>query len=569
MLAMILLIFMVVVFIIIHHGVMEMGKNYEIEKVNQYNYFRLKQNDSYGVIDKKGSVIVKPMYSEIIIPNPEKDVFVCYQGEDINILNKEQEEILTEYSHVQQIRLKNVSSDLMYEKSVLKYSKEGKYGLVGLEGKEITKPIYEEIDSLPYKEGELLVKQNGKYGIINIKGNSIVPIQYDKVAVDEFYMNEEGYRYAGYIVSIKTQDGYRYGYLNSKGKEVLPIEYNEISRVVEIKESENVYLICAKNGQYGVRKNGDELLENGYQSIRYDAINQIFVMEKNQKYGIADFVGKQIVPIEYNQIDITGMFLYAQNEQGTTVYHANGVQANISANVAILNTNNEKYKIKINHRDNQTQYGVMDKEGKQLIEEKYNYIEYLHDNYFIASEENGKLGVLDDKGIVKIEIDKDSVQKIQDTDLIQTTYSSGKIMQIYNKDMEMIGEMQNGIMEVKDHYIKMYNGIEVKYFNQQGKELKNIEVYPNNQLFVKKQGEQYGFVDANGKLVVDYQYDQAEEFNIYGFAGVKKAGKWGVLNEQGQEVVAPIYEMKERQIPFFIGSYYRVTYGFGEFYYTN
>ena len=76
-------------------------------------------------------------------------------------------------------------------------------------------------------------------------------------------------------------------------------------------------------------------------------------------------------------------------------------------------------------------------------------------------------------------------------------------------------------------------------------------------------------MDANGKLVVDYQYDQAEEFNIYGFAGVKKAGKWGVLNEQGQEVVAPIYEMKERQIPFFIGSYYRVTYGFGEFYYTN
>ena len=148
----------------------EQGKNYEIEKIKQYNYFLLKQDNQYGIIDKKGNIIIEPKYSEIQTPNPEKAVFVCYEKEDTKVLNERKEEILTDYSNVQPIRLKNISSDLMYEKSILRYEKEGKYGLISLEGKEIAKPIYDEIEGLPYKEGELLVKQNDKYGVINSKG---------------------------------------------------------------------------------------------------------------------------------------------------------------------------------------------------------------------------------------------------------------------------------------------------------------------------------------------------------------------------------------------------------------
>lgn len=568
LIAVIIVILIAATTLAVHHIMLEKGKTYEIEQIKQYNYFVLKQNDFYGVIDKKGNIIIKPEYSEVKIPNPEKGVFVCYQEENTKILNERKEEILEQYNDVQPIRLKNIVSDLMYEKSVLKYEKDGKYGLISLEGKEITKPIYDEIDSLPYKEGELLVKQEEKYGVINIKGNNLIAIEYDTITVDEYYTDENRYQNAGYIVSIKTQEGYRYGYLNKKGKEVLKTEYNEISRVTEIQDDENCYLISAKNGQYGVTKKEEEIIQNEYQSIRYDATNKVFVIEKSKKYGIANIEGKLIVPVQYNQIDITGIYLYAQNEQGTTVYNNNGTQANIDANISILNTSNEKYKIRINN-ENGTKYGVINKEGKQLIEEKYNYIEYLYDNYFIASNENGKLGVLDDKGLVKIEQNNASLQKIQDTDLIQTTLSESKTTQIYSKTMEKICEMQNATIEIEDNYIKIYNETETKYFNKEGKELKNTEVYPNNKLFVKVQDNQYGFVDINGNLVVDYKYDKAYEFNQYGFATVRKDGKWGAINEQGQEIVAPIYEIKEQVEPTFIGNYYRVTYGFGEYYYTD
>ena len=50
----------------------------------------------------------------------------------------------------------------MYEKSVLKYSKDGKYGIINFNGKKITNAIYEEIDTLQFKEGELLVKKRRK-----------------------------------------------------------------------------------------------------------------------------------------------------------------------------------------------------------------------------------------------------------------------------------------------------------------------------------------------------------------------------------------------------------------------
>ena len=50
---------------------------------------------------------------------------------------------------------------------------------------------------------------------------------------------------------------------------------------------------------------------------------------------------------------------------------------------------------------------------------------------------------------------------------------------------------------------------------------------------------------------------------------LQQYGKWGAINEKGEEVAEPIYEWKDSTEPSFIGKYYQVTYGFGEFYYTN
>ena len=104
----------------VYYFIKQNARKYEIENVEQYNYFILKKSDKYGVINRTGNVIIEPNYTNIIIPNPEKDVFICYQNDDIQVLNDSNEEIMTEYEKVEPIKLKNIASDLMYEKSALK-----------------------------------------------------------------------------------------------------------------------------------------------------------------------------------------------------------------------------------------------------------------------------------------------------------------------------------------------------------------------------------------------------------------------------------------------------------------
>ena len=544
------------------------GKKYEIEEVKQYNYFSLRKDNLFGVIDRSGNIIIEPKYDDVKIPNPEKPVFVCYEGDSTKVLNERKEEILTDYDKVEPIQLQNTVNDLIYEKSVLKYQQDGKYGLIDFEGKRITKPIYDSIDSLNYKEGQLLVKQDGKTGVINIKGNTLIDIKYDQINVDGYYTKENGYNYSGYIVSATTDQGYRYGYINYDGKLLLEPNYNQLSRVTQIQDNNNAYIICAENGRYGVMKNDESIIPNEYQSIDYDEGNNLFTIEKSKKYGIANIDGNIIVPTEYNQIDITGVYLYATNEQGVVVYNSDGTQANIDTNIAIINTSNEKYKIRIDN-SNGTKYGVIDKEGQQVIDEKYNYIEYLFDDYFIASTENSKLGIIDDKDNVKVEINNDLLQRIEGTDIIQTMTATDNVTRLYDKSLNKICEMANANIEVKDNYIKISNTEETKYFSKEGKELRNTEVYPNNTLFAKNENGKWGFANKNGDTVVEAKYDRVTEFNEYGFAGVELDGKWGVLNSKGEEILAPTYVFNDETEPYFIGQYYQVKYALGGVYYTD
>lgn len=551
-----------------YYFIRKSGRKYEVAKIENYNYFVLKKNNLSGVIDKSGKTIIEPIYEEVKIPNPEKGIFVCYNSEKTKILDDKGQEVFTQFKNIEPIRLKNIASDLMFEKSVLKYSEDSKYGLINFEGKKVTNAIYDEIEGLPYKEGELLVKQTDKYGVINIKGNNLVDIKYDKIDVDGYYASDNGYKYAGYIVSNKTDEGYRSGYINVNGDMILKVEHNQISRITQIDDKENAYLIESKNGQFGLMKNDKEILKNEYQSISYDESNKLLVIEKSKKYGVASLEGKIIVPTEYNQIDITGVYLYAKNNQGTVIYNTNGTEANIDTNIAILNTSNEKYKIRINN-ENGTKYGVIGKDGKQIIDEKYNYIEYLYENYFIVSDENSKLGIIDDKDKIKVEIENESLQKVQNTDMIQTVTAKDKTTRLYSGNMEKICEMQNAKVEIKGDFISVFSESEKKFFNKEGKEVDKTEVYSSNTLFSKFKDGKWGFTDKNGNMIVEAKYDKVTEFNEYGFASVQKDGKWGSIDKEGKEVVEPTYTLNDNQEPFFIGSYYQVKYGFGEVYFTD
>ena len=56
--------------------------------------------------------------------------------------------------------------------------------------------------------------------------------------------------------------------------------------------------------------------------------------------------------------------------------------------------------------------------------------------------------------------------------------------------------------------------------------------------------------------MVEYTYDDATEQNEYGYSAVKKDGKWGVINNKGEVIQEPIYNLDDYLIIDFIGKWH-------------
>jgi hypothetical protein len=57
-------------------------------------------------------------------------------------------------------------------------------------------------------------------------------------------------------------------------------------------------------------------------------------------------------------------------------------------------------------------------------------------------------------------------------------------------------------------------------------------------LFPARQDNKWGYIDKTGRLVVDFQYDEAWDFSD-GMAAVRVGGKWGYVDESGKTAIAP------------------------------
>ena len=199
----------------------ENKRNYEIEDISEFKYFVMKENDKFGVIDATGKIIIQATYDKVEIPNPSKDVFICYKNEKGIAMNSNNQQLFAEYNSIEGIELKNAVNSLNFEKSVLKTEKNGQYGLIDFTGKRILNTEYSSIEGITGIEGELKVQKNEKCGVANIKGTILVKCEYDTVEGDN-YFNEDNKH--GFIVGNKNENGYNYGYINNKGKLILKLD---------------------------------------------------------------------------------------------------------------------------------------------------------------------------------------------------------------------------------------------------------------------------------------------------------------------------------------------------------
>ena len=425
------------------------------------NYSIIEENQKKG-ISKNGNIIITPQYDEIIIPNQHRAVFVCKNGEKQKIVNEENEEILKKYNNVSLIEITGGK----YEKNILTYQENGKFGLLSITGKTITKPEYDEIFSLGYKEGEVIVKQKDKFGILNEKGNIKIKIEYDSIESDQYYTEENQYQKSGYIVQIITNDGYRYGYYDSEGIQVLKEEYNHITRLAQIKSNE-IYLIAAKNGQYGVFINNSKIINTQYQEIEYNSDLEIFIVERTSKFGAINLKGSEILKTEYNELKIKGIYIYTIKDEEKKVWNTEGKEVSINFETIIQKTSSSEYFIK----NENSQYSILNSKMEQVSKKDYKYLEFIYDNYFIATNEQDKSGTIDIQENVIIDFKYDAIQKIKGAFGIQAIDFATNNTTFYDNTLSLTAELVDANIEYLDNGFKAYNSYQEIIFDNNGKKV--------------------------------------------------------------------------------------------------
>lgn len=334
-------------------------------------------------------------------------------------------------------------------------------------GNVVTQAEYEELENFYQKEGELLSKKNGEYGIIDEKGNIKIKNRYDLIESDGYYTEEMGYKKSGYIVRITTSEGYRYGYYDSEGVQVLAEEYNQITRLTQIKN--DIYLISAQNGQYGVFINNTKIIDTQYQSIEYNQDLEIFIVERTGMYGAINVKGAEIIPTEFSELTVNGIYLYGICGENQKVFDINGKEVDISFNTYITKTASQKYFI-MNKEGN---YSILNAEFEIISKQNYQFLEYAYDDYFIATNEQNKIGIIDlDENIV-VEFNYDLIQLIKGKNIFQAMNFENEKTDIYDNKFDLALEMSNANIEILEEKVKVYNNEQEIFLDNNGKIINN------------------------------------------------------------------------------------------------
>lgn len=565
----IVLILIISIFLLVKYIKYKKSLTYSIIQIESEDYFPVMQNNKYGVINKNGDVVIDPIYDIVEIPNPTRPLFICknnYNQEtknyNVQVFDDSKNQLLYQYYIVEAIRLNNVENNGYFEKSVLRYKSNDKYGLIDFEGKKITDAIYDSIEGFEYKEGLLLVKKGDKYGIININGATILKVKYDEIMSDAYYSENEKYQKSGYIVGNKTKDGVRYGYINYKGKQVLKEKFNEIYRIIEKKDDENSYLVAFENGRAGLYKNNKKIIDNSYEDILYNAAGDLLILQKNTKIGVSKFDGTELIPIEYDNIFFEGNYINAQKGENTEIFNLSGQKEDSSKYISKQDVAGGKYTVVFTKDDG---YQIITPDG--TINDGYEYIQYLFGDYFYVSK-RFKKGIINAKGEIVLNIKYDVIQKVVDFNIVQLINSEGETI-LLDRNLEEIARGKKANIYPQGEYIKFRTVATVKYFNKDGKEISNEELFKDNKLIAYNHNLKWGFKKPNGDKVVEAKYDFVTEFNRYGYAGIQENNKWGVIKDDGTVIKEPTYTIDNPADPYFIGEYYKVDLGYGIPYYTK
>lgn len=268
----------------------------DTQDVGATHYFALYKDGKWGVLNSSGLETIAPMYQEmIIIPDNNKDIFLCTY--DVNeetgeyktkAVNSKNVQIYTGYSKIEALENFDSNKNIWYEEDVLRVQKDGKWGLINLNGTQILQVEYDNIETLKGIKNSLIVEKDGLIGLVNNKGVKILSTDFTKImALGKDY--KEGY------ITVNA-DG-KYGVASFSGKQLLENKYEKIDNIY----GDTYFVIREGDKQKLVNHSGDIIIEEGFDEITQIAASGI-VFKKDNKFGVMDFQKNVLIEAKYEEL---------------------------------------------------------------------------------------------------------------------------------------------------------------------------------------------------------------------------------------------------------------------------
>jgi len=338
---------------------------------------------------------------------------------------------------------------------------------------------YDFIDTYSDDCKAVVVGKNGKYGYINQKGVEITPLKYDWAM-----------RLSWDVGKVRL-DG-KWGLVNVHGKEITSLVYDKITGGKDpiVKMGKKYGIINADTGELLTPVKYDRI-EN---RLQIDLINrkELARVKLGRKWGCINSSGEEIIPLKYEEIEI------CQQEKPRISAKLDG------------------------------KWGFIEEDGTEVTNFEYDDVEFFC-NGLARVMKNGKFGFINTKGEVVIQLVYDDCER----HFYNIHYYKERILPIWVKRGDKYGFIDiSGNVKVEPIYEQ------VKQFGYLGEKISLAAAVLNGAA---------GFIDETGKITIPFMYEPdldnktGYQFND-GFANVKFAGKWGVIDAQNREVVPFIYE---------------------------
>ncbi len=304
------------------------------------NYYPVKINQKWGLIDANGQLVVSPQYEVIGTPqkfgytlmqqagkigllNKKGQLLIPANYEEIKILDSNFFEVIT--NEEQQVITANGQAVLKgndYEQltvlnhQLLVFAKHGLFGCVNVLGNKLVATEYEEITL--YRNQYLKIKKGQQYGLLDLTGKLILP-----VVADAFNVLDNGLLFylKGVLWGAVTMEGKaliqpNYSTYSLINQSLIKLErfgenwlYNiEEQKIVSTKSTRDFlpfsdkYVLTRLADRFGlVNYQAEEILANEYQEIQSFS-TAAFRVRNGWKWGLVHKNGQQLLNYDYDFI---------------------------------------------------------------------------------------------------------------------------------------------------------------------------------------------------------------------------------------------------------------------------